>query len=407
MRFEIIVSLFATAIISAVLTPFVRRLAFKVGAVDEPSARRVNKVPMPTMGGLAIFLAFNFSTFFLLRAQIPTKQLWGIFGGECIIILTGVIDDIFVLKPYQKMIGISLAAIEVFVFANVRMTTLTIPFIGTVGLGWLSFPITYLWIAGITNAINLIDGLDGLATGVSIIALFTTGITGLFFLPTTNMYVVIMIFTLVAAEIGFLPYNFFPARIYLGDTGALFIGFMISVFSLSGLKNATFISVIIPVMILGVPITDTVFAMLRRILNKESIAHADKRHLHHRLMQMGLTHRQTVFVIYGISLIFSFIALLYPISPIWGSILLTIGILIGLELFVEAIGLAGQNRRPLLNWIQKIVTSTTSKDTSNRLESEREEKKRVEKIKADQKQTDKAEKNDPADADKEKKQSKK
>ncbi|WP_412988656.1 glycosyltransferase family 4 protein [Pediococcus siamensis] len=372
MRFEIIVSLFATAIISAVLTPFVRRLAFKVGAVDEPSARRVNKIPMPTMGGLAIFLAFNFAIFFLLRAQIPTRQLWGIFGGECLIILTGVIDDIFVLKPYQKMIGISLAAIEVFVFAGVRMTTLTIPFVGTVGLGWLSFPITYLWIAAITNAINLIDGLDGLATGVSIIALFTTGITGLFFLPTPNIYTVIMIFTLVAAEIGFLPYNFFPARIYLGDTGALFIGFMIAVFSLSGLKNATFISVIIPVMILGVPITDTVFAMLRRILNKQSISHADKRHLHHRLMQMGLTHRQTVFVIYGISLIFSFIALLYPISPIWGSVLLTIGILIGLELFVEAIGLAGQDRRPLLNWIQKIVTSNTSKEASDRLENERE-----------------------------------
>ncbi|AVL00412.1 MraY family glycosyltransferase [Pediococcus inopinatus] len=403
MRFEIIVSLFATAIISAVLTPFVRRLAFKVGAVDEPSARRVNKVPMPTMGGLAIFLAFNFATFFLLRAQIPTRQLWGIFGGECIIILTGVIDDIFVLKPYQKMIGISLAAIEVFVFANVRMTTLTIPFLGTVGLGVLSFPITYLWIAGITNAINLLDGLDGLATGVSIIALFTTGITGLFFLPTTNVYVVIMIFTLVAAEIGFLPYNFFPARIYLGDTGALFIGFMISVFSLSGLKNATFISVIIPVMILGVPITDTVFAMLRRILNKEPISHADKRHLHHRLMQMGLTHRQTVFVIYGISLIFSFIALLYPISTIWGSVLLTIGILIGLELFVEAIGLVGKDRRPLLNWIQKVVTSTTSKETSNQLEDEREEKERVEKIRTAQKKTDEQAKSETSKPEKDKK----
>lgn len=403
MRFEIIVSLFATAIISAVLTPFVRRLAFKVGAVDEPSARRVNKVPMPTMGGLAIFLAFNFATFFLLRAQIPTRQLWGIFGGECIIILTGVIDDIFVLKPYQKMIGISLAAIEVFVFANVRMTTLTIPFLGTVGLGVLSFPITYLWIAGITNAINLLDGLDGLATGVSIIALFTTGITGLFFLPTTNVYVVIMIFTLVAAEIGFLPYNFFPARIYLGDTGALFIGFMISVFSLSGLKNATFISVIIPVMILGVPITDTIFAMLRRILNKEPISHADKRHLHHRLMQMGLTHRQTVFVIYGISLIFSFIALLYPISTIWGSVLLTIGILIGLELFVEAIGLVGKDRRPLLNWIQKVVTSTTSKETSNQLEDEREEKERVEKIRTAQKKTDEQAKSETSKLEKDKK----
>lgn len=370
MRFEIIVSLFATMIISAILTPFVRRISFKVGAIDKPTARRVNKVPMPTMGGLAIFIAFNFSLFFLLRNQIPNPQFYGIFFGECIILVTGIIDDIFELRPIQKMIGILLAALAVYLFANVRMTTLTFPFIGIVNFGWFSLPITLLWIAAITNAINLLDGLDGLATGVTIIALFTTGFTGLFFLPSTNIYIVIMIFTLVAAEIGFLPYNFFPARIYLGDTGALFIGFMISIFSLSGLKNATFITILIPVMILGVPLTDTVYAILRRLLNKESISHADKRNLHHRLMQMGLTHRQTVLVIYGISLIFSFIALLYPVSTLWGSVLLTIGILIGIEIFVEAIGLVGENRTPMLNWIRKLVRSNTSKVDSNEFKEE-------------------------------------
>ena len=377
MRFEIVVSLFATMIISAILTPFVRRIAFKIGAVDKPNARRVNKVPMPTMGGLAIFLAFNFSLFFLLRNQIPNPQFYGIFFGECIIMLTGIIDDIFELKPSQKMIGILLAALAVYWFAEVQMTTLTLPFIGIVHLGWLSLPITLLWIAAITNAINLLDGLDGLATGVTIIALFTTGFTGLFFLPSTNIYIVIMIFTLVAAEVGFLPYNFFPARIDLGDTGALFIGFMIAVFSLSGLKNATFISVLIPVMILGVPLTDTIYAILRRLLNKQSIAHADKRHLHHRLMQMGLTHRQTVLVIYGISMIFSFIALLYPLSTLWGSVLLTIGILVGIELFVEAIGLVGENRTPMLSWIKRLVRTTTSKTASNEFKEEDTLKDRV------------------------------
>lgn len=291
--------------------------------------------------------------------------------------LTGIIDDIFELKPSQKMIGILLAALAVYWFAEVQMTTLTLPFIGIVHLGWLSLPITLLWIAAITNAINLLDGLDGLATGVTIIALFTTGFTGLFFLPSTNIYIVIMIFTLVAAEVGFLPYNFFPARIYLGDTGALFIGFMIAVFSLSGLKNATFISVLIPVMILGVPLTDTIYAILRRLLNKQSIAHADKRHLHHRLMQMGLTHRQTVLVIYGISMIFSFIALLYPLSTLWGSVLLTIGILVGIELFVEAIGLVGENRTPMLSWIKRLVRTTTSKTASNEFKEEDTLKDRV------------------------------
>lgn len=358
MKFEIIVSLFATMIISAVLTPFIRKLAFAVGAEDRPNKRRVNKIPMPTIGGLAIFIAYTFTTMILLRDQFPTKILWGVYGGEVIIILTGIIDDIFVLKPRQKVLGISIAALWVYFTAGVKMTTITLPFF-TIHLGWMSLPVTWIWILAITNAVNLIDGLDGLATGVAIIALTTMGITAMFFLNVGNIFVAIMIFTLVAACIGFLPYNFFPARIYLGDTGALFIGFMMSVFSLSGLKNATFITLLIPVMIMGVPITDTVFAIFRRLLNKEPITHADKRHLHHRLMQIGLTHRQTVLVIYGLALIFSFISLLYPISPLWGSVLLTVAVLIGLELFVETIGLVGPDRQPLLNGIKKLVKDTT------------------------------------------------
>lgn len=361
LKFEIIVCLFATMIISAVLTPFIRKLAFRCGAIDSPNKRRMNKVPMPTLGGLAIFAAYTVATMFLLRKQMPTQQLYGMFIGQVIIIITGIIDDILVLKPRQKVFGISLASLAVYFLGNVQMSNLSIPFIGMVNLGWLSLPVTWIWILAITNAVNLIDGLDGLATGVSIIALTTMGITGMFFLNVGNIYVSIMIFALVAACMGFLPYNFFPARIYLGDTGSLFIGFMISMFSLSGLKNATFITVIIPVIILGVPITDTIYAILRRMLNKEPIMHADKRHLHHRLMQIGLTHRQTVLVIYGIALIFSFISLLYPISTVWGSILLTIATLIGLELFVESIGLAGKGRQPLLNAIKKVVKENTSK----------------------------------------------
>lgn len=360
LKFEIIVSIFATILISAILTPFIRILSFRVGAVDKPNKRRINKISMPTMGGLAIFLAYTFSTMFLLRSQMPTRFLWGIFGGEVIIILTGIIDDIFELKPRQKVIGISLAALWVYFFAGIRMTTISLPF-AMIHLGWLSLPITLLWILAITNAVNLIDGLDGLATGVAIIALTTMGITGIFFLNVGNTFVAVMIFSLVAACLGFLPYNFFPARIYLGDTGSLFIGFMISVFSLFGLKNATFITVIMPVIILGVPITDTVFAIFRRLLNRVSISTADKHHLHHQLIQIGLTHRQSVLVIYGIASIFSLIALLYPISTIWGSLLLTVAVLVGLELFVETIGLVGKDRKPFLNAIKRLVKGTTSK----------------------------------------------
>ena len=360
-RFEILVSLVATMILSEIFTPFVRKLAFKIGAVDKPNVRRVNKIPMPTMGGLAIFISYTVGTTVLyLMHQFPSRIFFALLGGELIIIATGVIDDIYELKPRQKMLGITLAALEVYFIGGIRMTTFTFPLLGLIHFQWLSLPVTLLWILAITNAVNLIDGLDGLATGVSIISLSTMGIIGLFFL-NANMFVSLLIFTLVAAMIGFLPYNFFPARIYLGDTGSLFIGFMTAVFSLFGLKNVTLISVGIPVMILGVPITDTVYAMIRRILNKKPISQADKHHLHHRLMQLGLTHRQTVMVIYGIALIFSFISLLYPISSIWGSVLLTIGLLFGLELFVEAIGLAGDNRQPLLDWIKRTVARLTSK----------------------------------------------
>jgi UDP-GlcNAc:undecaprenyl-phosphate/decaprenyl-phosphate GlcNAc-1-phosphate transferase len=361
LKFEIIVCLFATMIISAIITPFIRKLAFRWGAVDKPNKRRMNKIPMPTLGGIAIFIAYTIATMLLLRKQMPTQPMYGMFVGELIIIITGVIDDILVLKPRQKVLGITLAAISVYFLGHVQMSSLSLPFLGTFQLGWISLPITLIWILAITNAVNLIDGLDGLATGVSVIALSTMGITGMFFLNVGNVYVSIMIFALVAACLGFLPYNFFPARIYLGDTGSLFIGFMISILSLNGLKNATFITVIIPVIILGVPITDTIYAILRRMLNKQPITHADKRHLHHRLMQIGLTHRQTVLVIYGIALIFSFLSLLYPISNMWGSILLTVATLVGLELFVESIDLAGKGRQPLLHAIKKVVKDNTSK----------------------------------------------
>lgn len=362
----VIASLFVTTILAVILVPFVRKLAFKVNAVDNPNARRINKTPMPTMGGLAIFIAFNVVNFTLLKNQFPIGQLGALFIAECIILATGILDDIYELKPWQKVVGITLAALIVYFAASVRMTTLTLPFFGVVYLGWLSLPLTIIWILAITNAINLIDGLDGLATGVAIIALTTSALTGFFFLNVTNTFVSIMMFNLVAALVGFLPYNFNPASIYLGDTGALFIGFMISVFSLYGLKNATFITIIIPVVILGVPITDTLYAILRRLLNKQPISQPDKHHLHHRLLQMGLSHRQTVLVIYGIALIFSFIALLYPLSSFWGSVLLTIATLFGLEIFVEVIGLVGKDRRPLLNLIRRLTVGSLSDEYKNK-----------------------------------------
>lgn len=361
--FKIIVDLFFMVIIQAAITPFIRRLAFVLGAVDNPNARRVNKKPMPTIGGLGIFVTFYLGAFVLLREQFPTHELFSVLLASSVIVLTGMIDDILELKPRQKMFGIFVAALLVYFLAGIRMNMVNLPFVHhEIYLGWWSLPITIFWILALTNAVNLIDGLDGLADGVSLISLTTMGIVGYFFLHTHQLYVPIACFMLGACLLGFLPYNFHPAKIFLGDTGALFIGFMIAVLSLKGLKNVTFISLLVPIIILGVPITDTVYAMIRRKLNKRPVSQADKHHLHHQLMRMGLTHRQTVLTIYAISLIFSFISLLFLLSPAWGTWPLIISLVVALELFVESIGLLGEKYKPLMHLMQKIISEHTQSD---------------------------------------------
>lgn len=329
-----------------VLTPIFKVVARKFKILDEPEARRVHETVMPTMGGITIFIVFFFSSFILL--PIPAAQIVPIFIGATVIVITGILDDLFELKPLIKLIGMIIAASLVYNLGDVALETMTIPYFGTLTFGSWQMPFTILWIVGLTNAINLIDGLDGLASGVSMIALTTMGIIGFFFLTIEEVSISIMIFILVAAIAGFWPYNFQPASIFLGDTGALFLGFMIGVFSLQGLKNATLISLILPIVILGIPVTDTLFAILRRKLNKQSISMADKNHIHHRLMSIGLSHRQTVLAIYCVSAIFSVIAMLYNFSTLIGSILLTASVILGVELFVEIIGLVGEERRPLL-----------------------------------------------------------
>lgn len=349
-----------TTILTLALTPLVRLLAFKVGATDKPDKRRVNKTIMPTMGGIAIYLSFFIAIFFLqpiaLSVSVP------LFIAATIIVITGIIDDIKELNPKLKLLGNVAAALVIYFIAEVRMDLVSIPIFGDIHLGIFSFPITIIWILAITNATNLIDGLDGLATGVSIIALGTMAVISFFFLGGSNIPVFIMIFTLICAAVGFLPYNFYPAKIFLGDTGALFLGFMISVLSLYGLKNVTFISLIIPITILGIPITDTIYAMLRRYLNHMPISSADKHHMHHRLMSLGLTHKQTVLTIYGVALIFSLIALLFPMTTIGGTVLILVALVIGLELFVELIGLVGEDRRPLLETLKKIANKINKRD---------------------------------------------
>ncbi|MGX7244036.1 glycosyltransferase family 4 protein [Enterococcus quebecensis] len=346
--YEIFIRLFLTFILSLIVTPIIKLLAFRIGAYDAPGERRINTKVMPTAGGLSIYFVFAFSCLVLFQSIIPIDYIWPIILGSGIVVLTGLIDDIYELSPKKKTIGILLGALVIYFVADIRIDMVTLPFFGHIDLRWFSLPLTLFWILAITNAVNLIDGLDGLASGVSIISLTTIGVIGYFFLHAKTVFIPIVIFVLVASIAGFFPYNFYPAKVFLGDTGALFLGFMIAVMSLQGLKNATFITVITPMIILGVPITDTVYAIIRRLMNKRPISSADKMHLHHRLLSLGFTHKGAVMTIYGLALVFSFVALLFSYASNVASILLIVFSAIGLELFIEMIGLVGENHQPLM-----------------------------------------------------------
>lgn len=381
-----IMVIISTMVIAAIATPLVRFLSFKVGAVDNPNARRINKVPMPSAGGLAIFIAFTLATLVFLPRLVSHINYHGTYLhyvfplilSSLIIVITGYIDDVKELGPAPKMFGIVLAATLIWFFTEFHFDSFKIPFGGPLLIfpTWLSFFLTVLWIVAITNAVNLIDGLDGLVSGVSIISLTTMGIVSYFFLHDSNIFLTLTIFVLVAAIIGFLPYNYNPAIIYLGDTGALFIGFMIGVLSLQGLKNSTAVAVVTPMIILGVPITDTVVAIIRRKLSGQKISEADKMHLHHRLLSLGLTHRGTVLVIYAISFLFSLTSLLLNVSSRVGGILLVLTMGLGVEVLCELIGIFGENRMPLLNLLRFIGNSSYRQERMAACKKRQEEKKR-------------------------------
>jgi len=354
-----ILTWFATFFIGLILTPLVRLLAFKIGAVDTPNERRINKTVMPSAGGLAIFSAFTISTLLILPniIQVPNylSYVVPIVVGGLVIVITGLIDDIKEIRPWQKSIGILIASLVIYIFSDIHFDTFSIPgILQTVYLDWwLSAPLTIIWIFSLTNAVNLIDGLDGLASGVSVISLSTIGIVGYFFLPAQSVFIPITIFTMVAAILGFFPYNFHPAKIYLGDTGALLLGFMIAVLSLQGLKNATFVAVLTPMFVLGVPITDTLFAIIRRKLNNQPMSSPDRSHLHHRLLSLGFSQRSAVLTIYCISIVFSFIALLMSYASRTALIFLVLATFLGVEIFVELVGVLGEHT-PMLKLLNAI-----------------------------------------------------
>lgn len=342
---DFLVPIIATLIISLIATPFVKKLAVNIGAVDKPNERKVHKTLMPRLGGLAIYISFIMGVLVFLpdiQDDLP------ILIGATIVILLGILDDLFTLSAKRKFIGQIIAAL-VPVLSGLQINYITIPDGKVIEFGWLAIPITIFWIVAITNAINLIDGLDGLAAGVSSIALFTISYLAM---TLGDPSAFVMGILLMGSTLGFLVYNFYPAKIFMGDTGALFLGYMISVLSILGLtKSATIFSLIVPIIILGVPIIDTTFAIIRRLIYGKPLSAPDKYHLHHCLIRMGFTHRQSVVSIYLLSILFSLTAILFTRSTIWGASVLIVTLLILVELIVEVTGLISINYRPILNLI--------------------------------------------------------
>lgn len=310
---KILITIGVALIISFAATPIVKTFAQKVGAMDVPGEeRRVHDHPIPRMGGLAIFLGFLFSV--LLFADI-NRQLQGILLGCVIIVATGAIDDIISLNAWVKLLMQILAAV-VAVLHGVEINVLANPALWSstefLVLGSLSIPVTILWIVGITNSVNLIDGLDGLAVGVSTISSLTMLVIAL---VVSDSSVAIVLAALVGACVGFMPYNLNPAKIFMGDTGALLLGYVLATMSILGLfKFYAVVSFAVPLLAVAVPLFDTVFAFCRRLFKGQSPMHPDRGHFHHRLIDMGLSQKQAVAVLYSISGILGLSAVLITTS---------------------------------------------------------------------------------------------
>ena len=309
-------ALLTAAIVAFITTPVVRTLAFRVGAVDVPrDNRRMHNHPIPRMGGLAIFFGFILSALIFVPLDAPLR---GMLLGAVIIVILGIFDDIYALPALPKLL-VQIAAAAVAVLMGNQIEVLSNPNIFSSNpywdLGFLSIPISVFWIVGITNAVNLIDGLDGLACGVSTISSMTMLVIAL---TVAEPDVALLMAALAGGCIGFLPYNLNPAKIFMGDTGSTFLGFILATVSIEGLfKSYAIISFAVPFLMLGLPIFDTCFAILRRVSHGQSPMSPDRGHIHHRLIDMGFNQKQAVAVLYVISAILGLSAVVLTTTNVY------------------------------------------------------------------------------------------
>ena len=296
-------------VIVASIIPFVKKIALHINALDIPDARKVHNKPIPRLGGLGIFIGFLMG--YMIFGQ-STIQMNSILIGSFIIVLTGMIDDIKPISAKAKLFGQIFASAIIVFYGNILLNNVTV-FGLNIEFGIFSYPITILFIVACTNIINLIDGLDGLSSGISSIFYLSTIII-CFFQGRFMELELTLSLIMLGSTLGFLIHNFHPAKIFAGDSGALFMGFSIAVISLLGFKTTAITSVFIPLMILAVPILDTLFAIIRRLLKHQKISTPDKQHLHHQLLKMKFSHRNTVLIIYLINILFATASILYTLN---------------------------------------------------------------------------------------------
>lgn len=345
---DLAIAFFISLVAAFVLTYPVKRFSIWVGAVDFPNHRKIHKHVTPGLGGLAIFFGALIGGLYLFPEH---EHMPEILFGAIVIIITGALDDRFDIKPIVKLTG-QLVAASFLVSSGLIIERITLPFIGMIDLGFFSVLVTVLWVVGITNAINLIDGLDGLASGVTTIAFISIFIMAIIDGEAIAAFLSIV---LIGANLGFLYHNFYPAKIYMGDTGSNFLGYMVAVVSMLGLfKNIAFFSFVVPIIVLAVPIFDTIVTIVRRAYNKENIMAADNKHLHYQLIGAGYSHRKTVLIIYAFSAVFGGLAILFSTVSTNFSIIVTIFVLLFLYIFAELAGLVLGGKRPIVNRLRKI-----------------------------------------------------
>lgn len=299
-----IITFFLSIVLALLLTPLAIRLAGIWGVLDYPGERRVHTLPIPRLGGLAIFFSFWLAVFLTIE---PDRMFIGFFLGSFLIFFIGVLDDIRGLRPLTKLFWQILAAVTPLCF-GLSVQQVTLPFFDPINLGIFGYVFAVFWIVGFVNTVNISDGLDGLAAGICFIAalILFWAAHRIEHIPSS-----FLMLALAGVTLGFLFYNFHPARIFMGDSGSMFLGYIIGVVSLWGLlKTAAILGLVFPLLVLGMPLTDLLFAIIRRKWKGKSVARADKGHLHHRLLDGGFSHRQAVFLLYLISICFGLTAIL-------------------------------------------------------------------------------------------------